>query len=276
MTPGPDPYASDGVRRRNTIIASVAAALVVGAIAGIGGMRLLAATRETPKPVLAKNAELPPPTLAKTAQAPPPVLDATADKKVMPADVRAWLEHLERIERKREELANRGVAELRVMLAGMSGGASLEALKNAVKGTEDPMNTPDVQPSPAVSNNAEKKRQEWDQLLNEYNSVIPPLRCRNLADTYRSALREAGAMTVDVLSIFEGAQQGSSDDAMSAVAKLQGILDKKQTHRIDAYGRDSDRELGVICAEFQTRKWFSIKEDFGGQGLLNSWAGTSQ
>lgn len=266
MTPGPDPYAADGTRRRNTILAAVAGALAVGALIGIGGMRLLDASRKTPGPVLAANAPAPPAVLARTAQAPPPALDVKAESKAMPADVRAWLEHLERIERKRGELSRQGVAKVLVMMPNANMGIDAQGLRDLVNGATDPENAKEPETS---ADRIEKATgdlgADFDALQREYDTVPPPQACRTLANGYRNALRETGAMISDLVRTIDGA----ANDPQSAIARLEGM--KGDSARIDGYGRSADTELGRICNTYETRKWFSISSDFGGQGMLDKF-----
>lgn len=276
MTPGPaptgpDPYAADGAQRRKTIIAAVAGALAIGVLAGIGGMRLLDASRRTPGPVLAQKATTPPPALAQVAQS-RPALEQTATApapKSMPADVRAWLEHLERIERKRGDLSRSGTSKITAMAPGLSAGmGDVQVLKDFANAADDPMNAPDPKsPSDRVGDFAGDMERDWTALQAEYDSVPPPAPCRNLANSYRNTLRETGAMIVDITRVIGEA----SSDPSAAVAKLQAIQDKKQSQAIDKYGKDSDAELGRICDTYETRKWFAISSDFGGGGILDKF-----
>ena len=272
MMPGPDPYAADGSRRRNVIVASVLGALAVGALVGIGGMRLLDASRRTPGPVLAANAPLPAPVLARTAPAPPPIFDAKASSKAMPADVRAWLEHLERIERKRINIITQANAQVlsKAATANASGGADLETLKQFVEATDDPMNAPDPKgPVAPVSEMMKGMSRDGQSLQTEYDSMTPPDECRNLGNIYRNTLRETVAM-IDTVSSAVEMVNGPSPTEADQQAALAKVMSIGEAHKaIDQYGGESDTELGRICSTYETRKWFSISKDIGGTGSLS-------
>ena len=268
----PDPYANSGAKTRNAVIAAVVGALVVGGLAGVFGSRLLSRTAGAPDTgALAKTGQAPAPILEKTAVAPTPTLDRTARApRGMPADVRAWLEHLERIEAKRGELSRRGVSQILVMMPSANMGTDLQGLKDLVNGATDPMNETGNAPEPRTSADrvgdaTAEMRTSWRALLNEYDAARPPASLRPLAESYRNALRE----TADMIGDLTGAIAGSSADPTSAITKLQGM--KGASARIDGYGKRADAELGRVCDEFDTRKWFSISSDFGGGGMLDKF-----
>ncbi len=268
MTPqAPDPYAASGTKTRNAVVAAVVGALLVGALAGVFGARLLARTASVPGgETLAVRERGPAPVLQRTAAVPalPPTLDRT--RKTMPADVRAWLEHLERIERKRGELSRQGVAKILVMSSAIQGGgAELQALKGFADAASDPDAPDPKSPAQGVGETAEEMQAAWAALQREYDAAAPPAACRPLANGYRNALRETGAMIGDLTAAIAGA----SADPQAAVAKLEGM--KGSSARIDGYGKASDAELGRICDEYETRKWFSVAGDFGGGGILDKF-----
>lgn len=268
----PDPYATSGTKTRNAIIAAVIGALVVGGLAGVFGSRLLSRTASAPDAgALARIGAAPAPILDRTATAPTPTLDRTVQAPTgMPPDVKAWLEHLERIERKRGDLSRRGVSQVLVMMPGANMGTDLQGLKDMVNGATDPMNETGNAPDPRTSADrvgdaAGAMRRDWQALLNEYDAAKPPASCRPLAQSYRDALRETGDMIGDLTSAIAG----SSADPTSAITALQGM--KGASARIDGYGKKADSELGRVCADFNTRPWFSISTDFGGGGMLDKF-----
>lgn len=111
-----DPYRSQS---RKTAM-WIACGAVLGALAlyiGLSLSGLLARAGPESEPITAKTAE------------PQAVAAAPIERIKMPDDVRAWLEHLERIERRRMELTRIQLADLMVKMASISaGGATKEVL----------------------------------------------------------------------------------------------------------------------------------------------------
>lgn len=200
-------------------------------------------------------------------QAPPPEAQVN-----MPDDVRRWLEHLERVERKRNQLANAHIGRFMAMMVELQGAGIQEALEQmmtdmagAASGEEAEM-TP---PAAGVAEDFEKARREWRDLATEFNSLPPPPDCVAARNEYDIALRETSAAVYDLIDILEQAAQGG--EAKDLVAKLQQM--KGTSTHIDQAGKATDRHVQDICDKYKTRKWFDIAGDIGGGGMLGRFGG---
>lgn len=255
-----DPYAAQ-TRGRNAVLAAIGAAALIGVVLGVAGYAFLSKQGQRAPDVLARQSALPPPTLAKQGVAPPPALEK--ERLRMPADIRAYLEHVERIERKRADLSKRCLGTLFAVLPAAQQGLGLQGLKDLVAGAQDPENAPEPKTGvDEVKERAGTMRGQWDALNREFASVAPPAECAGLADSYGRTLRETGAEISDILDTVATA----SDDPSKAVAGLEAM--KGQSKGIDQTGTQADREVGRICDKYETRKWFGISSDFGAGGDL--------
>ncbi len=240
------------------------ACLAALAILGFFLMNLLQKTgQESPGNFLAKQGQAPPAVLQKTGEPPPPVLgDLAQAAKKMPPDILRWLEHLERIERKRGTLAQQGLASFMVMAQSAQFGASIEGLQGLASGDPE-ANMPETSADKLGKSSAETK-QEWANLRVEFDSLKPPQECQTIADSYTHALEETGSMITDVMD----ALTASKEDPQKALQSLYGM--KNQSGAIDQYGNETDKKVGDICNNYDTRKWFSISSDFGNSSILGS------
>lgn len=240
-------------------------AACLGVLAVLGGLLasgLLGLSSEhKPDVALQANQQQPPPSLQATSQAPPPNLQATTQKIVMPDDVRKWLEHLERIEKRRMDMSNDQVAEAMQMMVALQAGGTLPMLEGLVE--EGMTGEESHAPGPVedASATAEKIRAAWKQLNVDFNNYPPPAECVPIRDAYDPVLRETGAMIGDVLAAVANAREDRSG-ALSALMKMRG---KSKT--IDQSAVDSDGLVQDICNKYETKKWFQIKADIGG-GML--------
>ena len=234
------------------------------AILGFFVMNMLQKTgQETPGNFLAKEGQAPAPVLQKTGEPPPPVLaDHAQAAKKMPADILRWLEHLERIERKRGILAQQGLASFMVMAQSAQFGTDLSGLQGLASGDPE-ANMPETSADKLGRSSADTKV-EWAKLHTEFDSLPPPQECQTIADTYTHALEETGSMITDVMDALET----SKDDPQKALQTLYGM--KNQSTVIDQYGNETDKKVGTICNKYDTRKWFSISSDFGNSSILGS------
>lgn len=212
---------------------------------------VLARTERAPSPVLQQTGKTEP-VLGKQAQAP----------KQMPDDVRRWLEHLERIEKQRGKLAQKGLAEFMVMAPALQQGADIEALKALASG--DPNAEMPKSSADKVAETSVDSKKQWADLRRDFDSLPPPQECKSIADTYGHALDETGAMIQDILD----AVQVAKDDPQKALQALYGM--KNSSKSIDEYGNSADDKVKEICDFYDTRKWFSINSDFGGSSIFGS------
>ncbi len=240
------------------------ACLAALAILGFFVINLLQKTgQESPGNFLAKQGQAPPPVLQKTGEPPPPVLaDHAQAAKKMPADILRWLEHLERVERKRGILAQQGLASFMVMAQSAQFGSDIKGLEGLASGDPE-ANMPETSADKLGKSSADTKA-EWGRLRVEFDSLRPPQECQTIADSYTHALEETGSMITDVMDALEA----SKEDPQKALQSLYGM--KNQSGAIDQYGNETDTKVGSICDKYDTRKWFSISSDFGNSSILGS------
>jgi hypothetical protein len=182
----------------------------------------------------------------------------------MPADILRWLEHLERIERKREALNAKQKAALMVFGASLiGGGAGLDALKSLATG--DPDAPEPKSPADEARDKFDPFVSEWKQLRAEFDTVPPPSECREIADSYSHAIDEAAAMSNDVVKLLDA----STDNKDRAVATLQESMGRSSA--IDEYGKRADAGVQLVCDHYDTKKWFVVHADFGGGEVLGSF-----
>lgn len=190
-----------------------------------------------------------------TASTPP-------DETMMPADVRAYLEHVREVELKRSELATDQLAEMKTKMAELSVGGGMEAIQkllDAENSGEEP-----ISPSDDLAADARKMKGEWDKLHAFLLSKSPPPSCGNLALAYGSCIQETGAQIYDILDIL-----GSiGSDPKTAVKRLEKM--KGDSRSVDRLGKESQSHMVSICQKWNTAPWFEIASDFGGTSFLSS------
>lgn len=199
------------------------------------------------------------------SQATPNITPASATSKLMPKDVRDWLEHLERIEKRRVSLATKNLGQLAASLPTAALGMSVDDFRKMAE--EDPVDSPIRKQAPALSNvasDSEKIRASWRSLTAEFAGFPPPDECRPLSLEYDQVLRETGAMVGDIL----GATEKAGENPQEALATLFGMM-RKSSKRIDDHASQSDAMVQRICDKYDTRKWFDIVRDVGGGGLTS-------
>lgn len=260
-----DPYASQSKGRTAWLIGgAVLLALIVGLGAGYYGS--LAKAGDRPMSVLPKPGESAPAITPAAGTDPGPITGAE-DPANMPEDVRAWLEHLRRIEGERSRLSNAQVGQAMVALTKLQLGGTESLLGDLLGDNPEDFNA-DVTPAQEFKVSTENIRSEWQALATDFRSLPPPAECAPIAANYNTTLGETSAMIMDII----GAINQSSENPDAAVAALSGMKGQSAS-RIDQSALATDDGVAQICAKYQTRKWFSIAADFGGGGLLDRLGG---
>jgi len=245
-------------RRNSAVWWALGGVVAVGALlAGLQAFGILGLSG--PKkgdPVLARDQSPAASVLQRPGSSPAPVLPR--DQVSMPADVRAWLEHLERIEKAKQELQQEQADELMISMRSIDSlvsGFGLDGLLN-----EETTGDPEAGIESFMP--IEKMMGQWKDLRKRFNEEGPPVpeECRALRDHYDGVLMQVPGIMKDI-----GAIAGNVFDPAKS-QKVKDLREVQREHRqyIDEPLRASDRLLGEICDRYDTRKWFEIKVDGGG------------
>lgn len=190
-------------------------------------------------------------------------LDLNREQISMPDDVRKWLEHLERIERKRSDLSREQLASAMAMLTALQAGGTLEQLQGLLEEANGGEPTRKESPAKRTMSDIDSMRGLWRDLNSEFLSLPPPDECVPIRDTYDTVVRETGTMIVEIVQSIERAEE----DQQGALRTLMGMQGSSKK-RVGEPSSRTDRQVGEVCRKYQTMKWFSISDDFGG-GLLS-------
>ena len=257
----------DRIQKRRTIGLAVAVAIcaVLATFLGLfasGALRIgaeappaksLQATGTAPDTgVLQKMGSPPPPTLQDQATAP----------AQMPADVEAWLKHLEKAEAMKVEITGDQQAEMLVfMQRNMALGAGM--------GMQDPYDQTspeggDKDPGTYTQGKILDLRPRWEELIVFYNSMPPPEECQPLAADFGRAINEIPGMMGDLGDVLNSIAT-SPESALQQAQKLRNTSHEG----IDRYFARADQKLGEKCSKYGRNKWFNIKSDVGSNGIFS-------
>ena len=180
----------------------------------------------------------------------------------MPADVRAWLEHLERTEDERVRLSKKQLGEMMGQMMGLAaGGSAVNDLLAELAGEEPKNRGQNYDPSQRsqVEGDTQNLRKSWRELNAYFNSVQPPRECVPIKNSYEQCLGETSAMMLDILGALDESR-GNPSGAIGTLTQMMGTSEGK----IDVAAKQSDRQLRDICRKYETFKWFAITGDVGG------------
>jgi len=199
------------------------------------------------------------------------IQQTTPEKKVMPDDVRAWLEHLEETEKRLVRMTTGQISQAAVLAFQLQtlGGTAESLLQQMAEGVdESEVKSP---AAPAEDKTGEIAAQ-WRDLRGFFESVPPPAECRPIYDDYARSLDDAQYYMETILQALTDMSTGAAKPE-ELIAKLQGIKNDNRNH-LDAYRKKTDDGVGAICDKYDTQKWFSITPDVGGEGgMLKSLGG---
>lgn len=242
--------------------------VVLAAIVGLGLAGVLQFPWANRSKTLPAVAEGPRPVLQLPNQTGPPVTPVQRERKEMPADIRAWLEHLERIERKKNALHVQQSTEIRTVASlGMLG--QMKDIMGSLFGDDAPIDTtPDPESGTSFRDIAFRVRRDWVALRQEFHTMPPPEDCKPLAREYDGALMQVPGVVGDMLEMLGAV---TSENAQNIRRSLVDVQTRHQQY-IDEPLKRSDRLLGEICDKYETRKWFTISPDLPG-GTLGKFGG---
>ncbi len=249
-------------RRRNRLmVVGAGAAALVAAFFGARAFGLLRLGASSPKPALQVRAEGPGASLQLPARVAPPNLQVGASRKQMPADVEAWLKHLEKCEKEKGEISSNQIAQAMVLTQKMQAlGAGIGMLNDS--GQLDPGSDDNKEPGAYAKDKVLDFRPPWDRLVAFFNSVPPPEECKPLASDFNRALGEVPGTMGDLANLFNSA----SSNPTEALKQANGMKNGSAAD-IDRYFGSADVKLGAICSKYDAPKWFEIKSDVGGSPL---------
>jgi len=227
--------------------------------------QVLATTTTPPSPTMPKLAT-PSPIMPKLATPDPTLMQPAPQDTPMPDDVRAWLEHLQRIEAYRTSMTADQIGDMLVFMTGLQSSKVTDAI-SGILGDDDEGGPPKPTASENLTNKTDETRDAWRVLMDEFRKLPPPAECVPIATSYDETLGETSAMMVEILDALQSAQD-NPQAAIAALTKMQGT----SSGRIDSLAKDSDRQVGAICDKYKTRKWFSIASDVGG-GMMGKLGG---
>ncbi|RYG39318.1 hypothetical protein EON81_01430 [bacterium] len=262
-------YAAQQRRQRTWFAIGGATAVVAAALIGLVASGALQFGAKSPEGKTLQARGTAPETglLAMEAKPPAPTLQATDEAPAeMPADVLAYLQHIEKCEKEKANITGDQLADATVLMQ------QNQAL-GAAMGLMDPYDqsegsSEDKSPSDYTKGKMLDFRPRWTELYDFFRSVPPPDECRELADDYDRAISEIPAMMGDLGSVLNDAT-GNPAAAIQSLEKLKG----RSSSGIDRFFARSDQKLGDICGKYHKPKWFNIKTDVGSGGLLGKLNG---
>jgi len=237
-------------RKRIGITAAVAGLCIVAAVAAVLALKpwggKVTQVAPVPNPQHAPVVHAPPlpnppqPSVLDTDVKNPPLNLKQAEKPGPPAEVVAYLEHLKRVEKLRQDVTAK---ELNDLVA--------KAPDLIAKAFPFDENFEESSAPREMSGEASRFTQEWQQISAYFLSVRPPGACAPLAGKYYDSLRE--------FVIFMGRFQEATSKL--DVAKLKDI--KRDQVSVDQKLNSADRELAQVCDQFGIEKTFTIQSDTG-------------
>ena len=167
------------------------------------------------------------------------------EKPQPPADVVAYLEHLSRVEKMRQDVCAK---ELNDLIA--------QAPQIIAKAFSFDENFEEPDSAGELSGKASQYAREWQQISAYFLTVRPPEACNALAGKYYDSLREF----IVFMNAFQYAASKTDLAKLKQIQRDQTSIDEKLTA--------ADQELASVCNKYGIQKSFSIQADTGKTPLL--------
>ena len=202
--------------------------------------------------VLAEPSQPTDPALELSNEPQPPSL--IVPESGMPDDIRRWLEHLKRVDEKRESLNIELTGELMGLVATLRPGTFSE--EDAGEASEDDSRRRNTA-GEAISN----VDAIFSDLITEFQSFPPPPQCRTIAVQYNSALFGTREISIELMEAL-------SNLDLQAAQALVG----KSYSKVDSHVATANRLVDGLCSKYGVPNLYKLLvEKSGGLGLgLNS------
>ena len=165
----------------------------------------------------------------------PSMLETQAPKPQQPPQhILDWLEHLKRIEMRRQAMERNFNPALQMLKIAMGARLAMEEeeQQKALQSLKEGYQT---------------YRQDWAGLLRDFQSVPPPPECRVLADTYFVALSNYVNLKTQI-------EQAMETQDLNTLMNMRGTAQAQ----VDQKLIESDVELARVCQQYGIRKDFRI------------------
>lgn len=195
--------------------------------------------------------------VAKPGDSPPsvalpgdPAPSTGRDRLGMPDDVRAWLDHLKRIDRDRERLNEDLAAEAMSIMGSLHPGVFAETEADAA--AQD-----DSRRRGTAQGFIQRVNQTFADLTRRFQSVRPPDECRRIAAEYNDALLGTRELMGDLMRAVE-------ELSIQRAAALEG----KSLRRVDQPVQNANELIEALCRKYdEPNVWHLFVER--GSGLAS-------
>ncbi|MER3466421.1 MAG: hypothetical protein C4340_04640, partial [Armatimonadota bacterium] len=180
------------------------------------------------------------PSVAKPGDAPPsltlpgePSSGIGRNKQSMPDDVRAWLDHLKRIDRRRERLNEDLAKEAMDMMGSLHPGMFAETESDAA--TRD-----DSRRRGTAAEFIKRVNETFAALTRDFQNLPPPDECRRIAAEYNDALLGTRELMSDIIRALE-------ELSIQRAATLEG----KSLSRVDRPVQNANELIEALCKKYE-------------------------
>lgn len=172
------------------------------------------------------------------------------DRLAMPDDVRAWLDHLKRIDRERERLNEELGGEAMSIMGSLHPGVFAETEADAA--AQD-----DSRRRGTAEGFIQRVNQTFAELTRRFQSVPPPDECRRIAAEYNDALLGTRELMGDLIRALQNL-------SVQEAATLEG----KSLRRVDQPVRNANELIEALCKRYEEPNvWHLFVES--GSGLAS-------
>jgi hypothetical protein len=161
----------------------------------------------------------------------------------MPEDVRKWLEHLKRIDKKREDYNNAFVMKLMGQIGQLQPGAYID---------EDSAADDEARRKNTANEVVGGVDSFFAKLTEEFQSLQPPVECGPIAAQYSSVLLETRNMVGQITTAITNLDT-------HALESMQGTT----FERLDSKAEETNGSISAICEKYDEPNKFAVFVDKG-------------
>lgn len=275
MPPGLEHMMAMPMHRGRNPLWILLAVLAAGALIAVGlyGAANLRAAAQSKPPNLSAAASNGQPDLSVLSNIKPPSLAAPATRVEMPADVFAWLQHLQECDAYKSQITRNADTELMAAMPGFQSLGGITSPAEVDKLTDPDSNISKAPGADSIDKTIGKIEAQWTALKQKFDSMTPPAECKPVADAYDSGLDSTIKTFQTVQNLVDGINVTDPNLSKNIESSKDSLEQIRDSHKqgVDNMFEQTDMLVQQICDKYNVAKWFKIDSHGGSQDPLSSF-----
>lgn len=204
-----------------------------------------------------------------------PNLQEPATRVQMPADVYAWLQHLQECDQYKSEITKQADLDISASMGAFASVGGITSPAEVDKLTDPDTSLKRPPGADSIDKTIDKITQQWTALKAKFDSEPPPAECQTIADAYDAGLADSIQTFQTIKGMVDGINVTDPNLSNNIQSTKSGLENIKSDHKagVDDMFDKTDMLVQEICDKYNVTKWFKIDSHGGSSNLLSGVGG---